>query len=301
MLTPQDVVRIAHEEGLADHADALVTAVRAGWRLEPAAGAPGRSRVGGAPDLAAGEGWPHNPRGIPMVCLAQIDCSALPAIDPPWGDGPQWAHDGRLVRLFADLMDSPYEPCRALALVCDPDDALSRASVPPIPDPWPAGGPWDDLEADERPRALPETAVALVPFLTAAEVHPALRPELHDPGEPAERYDQWASRLRIDGRPLGEVDMAWAVSHLLGEASSVQDDVRATGAMLAEDEWGEETGLGADPALASEDAWRVLLGLHMGDTLGLDILDDGAYHVLAPVDDLVAGRLDRLVCAVDSG
>lgn len=88
--------------------------------------------------------------------------------------------------------------------------------------------------------------------------------------------------------------------HLLGEACSIQDDVRGYGVMFAEEpSWGAD--FAPDPALADEDAWRVLLALHFDERIDLHIHDGGAIHVLAPVADLAAGRYDRTVCSVASG
>ncbi len=56
-----------------------------------------------------------------------------------------------------------------------------------------------------------------------------------------------------------------------------------------------------DPALATRNAWRVLLALHMDERIGLHIHDGGAFTILAPAADLTRGRYDRLVCSVDSG
>ncbi len=59
---------------------------------------PGRSKMGGAPDLPAAREWPKTPDGVEMAFLAQIHCPELPAglgfpetgtlfffIDPDWG------------------------------------------------------------------------------------------------------------------------------------------------------------------------------------------------------------------------
>ncbi len=59
-------------------------------------------------------------------------------------------------------------------------------------------------------------------------------------------------------------------------------------------------GVAYDRAVADRSAWQVLLALHVGETLGLEIHDGGAFHVLAPSADLAAGRLDRLVADVGS-
>jgi len=306
MLTAADVARVAEEEGLGAHAEELLGCVRAGWRIVPAGDGPasGRSRVGGSPDLTADEQWPRNGRGIPLAFVAQIDCGALPPIDPRWaGTVASWRHEGQLVRLFTDAADN-WEFGAARALTCASSAELTRTSAPALPEPFPPGGPNEGLEDQERARyyVLPETAIRLEPFLTAPETHPRLAPEQFMQDETADRYLQWTYRLRVDGRRNDGSQLLdpWAVSHLLGEATSVQEDVRGIGCMVNREEgWGSELP-GPDPALVDEDAWQVMLGLHTGLALGLEIHDGGSIHLLAPVADLAVGRLDRLLYVFDS-
>lgn len=302
MLTPADVAQIAREEGLEAFADELVAHARPGWRLLPGGeDRPGASKVGGDPDLAEGEIWPLNGRGVPMAFVAQIDASRLPAFDPPWELATPWEHDDQLVRLFADLLDNPVEPGPAVALVTDPAGPLTRTPAPPVPDPYPPGGGWDDYEPRDDLYRLSETIVRLHPFLTAPETHPTLHPELHVYGDNADRYDQWAGRLRVDGA-TGGPPYPYAVQHVLGEPSSIQDDVRSTGVIFNEADgyWAAVSGYPPDPALTTEDAWAALLALHMDQAFGLEIHDDGAIHILAPTTELAAGRLERLLCSIDS-
>jgi hypothetical protein len=248
--------------------------------------------------------WPLNSRGVPMAFVAQIDASVLPAFDPPWELATSWRHDGALFRFFADLLDNPIEPGPAVALVADPDAPLTRTPAPPVPDPFPPGGRWDDYEPRDDLYLLPETIVRLHPFLTAPETHPTLYPglDIYDDNPDADRYLEWAGRLRVDGATDGP-PYPDQVQHVLGEPSSVQDDVRVTGAIFNDPEGScaAVAGYSPDPVLASEDAWAVLLGLHMDHTFGLHIHDGGAIHILAPVTELAAGQLDRLVCSIDSG
>jgi hypothetical protein len=305
MLSRADVAEIAREEGLDAFADELSACARPGWWLLPGGeDRPGASKVGGDPDFGEGEWWPLNRRGIPMAFVAQIDAARLPSFDPPWELATPWKHDGRLFRFFADLLDNPVEPGPAVALVTDPASPLTRTPAPPVPEPFPPGGEWDDYEPRDALYCLPETVVRLHPFLTAPETHPTLHPEFHNYGRDpdARRYEQWAGRLRVDGA-TDRQPYPWEVQHLLGEPSSIQDDVRSTGVMFNGPDgfWAAVAGYPPDPALTSEDAWAVVLGLHMDQDFGLDIHDDGAIHILAPVTELAAGRLDRLVCSIDSG
>lgn len=303
MLSDHDVARLARDEGLGDYAEDLVSRLRAGWRLDAAGVGP--ARVGGEPDLAPDEVWPLNERGVPMVFLAQVDCSSLPPIEPPWDRASaDWAHGGGLLRLFADFMDNPFEGEAAIAVSCDPAGPLARRPAPGVPDPWPPGGPEDDLEAGERFHVLPETTVACVPFLTVPETHPSLHAEFDQFDEQADRYEQFRYRLRVDGARIDESSELepWSVSHLLGEAQSIQHDVRLAGAgTYGYEEFARHSGVAYDETLADTGAWQVLLALHMDETLRLEILDGGAMHVLAPSVDLAEGRFDRLVADIDSG
>jgi hypothetical protein len=316
-MTRTEVLQLVEAEGLGAYAEDLVARVRPGWRLDldldESGSRPAASKIGGHPDLGDGEVWPRNARGIPMTFLAQIDSSSLPQLDPAWPDPHPWAHGGELIRVFADLLDNPTELGPAIVLAYRPSGLLTRTEAPPIPDPWPRGGPWDVCEAEDRFHVLPEAAVRPHPFLSAPETHPILKPQQWDYSPLADRYESFAARLRVDGgdthpgMKLLELDdpprlppTAYEVHHLLGEACSIQDDVRGYGVMLAEEPaWGAD--FARDPALADEDAWRVLLALHFDERIDLHIHDSGAFHVLAPVTDLAAGRYDRTICAVDSG
>lgn len=318
MLTRAQVIALAEQHGLGRHAARLADAVRAGYRLDPEPGrlpASRESKIGGHPDLAAGEDWPHNSRGIAMTFVVQIDCSTL---QPPdgWEDPRPWGDDGPLLRVFADLLDNPNEPGLAVALACDPRAPLTRTPAPALPDPFPDGGEGDDLEPEDRFRVFPEARVTLEPFLTAPEIDPELKPEMHDFSDPADRYYQWSNDVRaghthpedaseprsdedID-RLLGNLDPPpWDLHHLLGEPASIQDDVLEFGAAIYRGDWGMPVT--PDSALADRDAWRALVALHMDERIGLHIHDGGAFTILAPAADLARGRYDRLVCSVDSG
>jgi hypothetical protein len=223
--------------GLGELADELIVTVRPAWRLEPADGST-TGRVGGGADLASSESWPHSRAGVPLVFLAQVDCSALPSPEP-WADLNPWAHGGQLLRVFADLIDPDYGPSTAVGLACSPDSELRRVQRPPAPDPLPRRlvleeDRLDDSEIDDRFHDIDPTAVALVPFLTAPERHPVLFPGAFALDERVERYERWALRLRVDGAAL-DYELRrrpWEVSHLLGEAVSVQDDPRYHAALV---------------------------------------------------------------------
>ncbi len=121
----------------------------------------------------------------------------------------------------------------------------------------------------------------------------------------ADRYYAWANRLRLDGRDYNAGSytgrMPFEVHHFLGEASSVQSDVRFDGAALFENaKIAAFLGYQPDAQLAHPGAWQTLLSLHNDDSFGLEILDVGAYTVLVPTVDLRAGTFHRTVCAIQS-
>lgn len=299
MLSPADVVEIAHEEGLGDYAQQLATIVQPAWRLTRGGDdRPGVTKVGGDPDLAPNEDWPLNRRGVPMAFVAQINCSELPEFDPPWRPTTEWRHGNLLVRLFAYLLDNPVGPGPATALQTDAAGPLTPRPAPTVPDPFPPGGLGDGFEPRDVLYRLPETFASLQPFLTAPEIHADLHPETvnYEAAKRADQYEEWAARLRVDGRN------DWAhehpsVAHLLGTPTSIQDDVRYAGPMFHTNSyWSRVSGVPPDPTLATVDAWQVLLGLHSGDPFGLGIHDGGALHFLVPKQDLATGRLDRMFC-----
>ena len=108
----------------------MLAAIRPGYWLVP--GHAPRTRIGGLPDLAPGEQWPHGDDGIPYTFVAQIDCSALPPIASEF-PLPEWGHGNALVRIFAALDARVPEPGPAVALACPAGAPVARAELPPGP------------------------------------------------------------------------------------------------------------------------------------------------------------------------
>src|SRR4051794_21596560 len=96
-LTREEVVALIGQRGLDEHRDAILAAVRPGYRLQP--GADGPHRIGGPPDLAPGEQWPVDADGVPFTFVAQFECSRLPLLTGEFLS-PAWPHGGQLIRLF---------------------------------------------------------------------------------------------------------------------------------------------------------------------------------------------------------
>lgn len=307
MLSRAEVVALARDCGLGEWAERVADTARPGWRLEPDLDGrpeiPGVTKIGGGADLAPGEEWPTGLRGIPMALLAQINTAKLPSVDP-WTHVLDWQPDGRLLRIFADVVASSYEPGRVAVLVTAPDVTLRRTTPPPLPDPLPPPGPYEP-DVDEDFTILPEAVVRPVPFLSAPEVHPVLHPDVHlygRGGPLSGPYSLWRSRLRLEGRETDEHGRNWWDIHtLLGQPSSIQDDVRYAGPFCLESErWSRRVGVAPDPALMDRDAWRVLLDLRADERIDLAIFDGGAFTVIAPVADLAQGRNDRAICHPES-
>ena len=153
LLGRAEVLRLIARHDLSEHRERVLAAIRPGYWLVP--GNAARTRIGGLPDLAPGEAWPHGDDGTPYTFVAQIDCSALPPMVSAFA-GPAWGHGGALVRIFAALDGRVPEPGPAIALACAADAPVARAELPP----------WPDLD-DDSLRRLHELPVRLVPFLSA--------------------------------------------------------------------------------------------------------------------------------------
>jgi hypothetical protein len=290
MLSKAQVAQLARDCLLPRWAEDLVSTVSLGWSLALTKGATvelGASKIGGLADLAPHETWPMNDHGIPMTLMAQLDLSRLEPPTQDWGmEDASWSPPQGLMRIFADLLDSPVDMCRASVLVCPSDASLRRAVFPPLPDLWPV----NDLQ-QEGPRAFPGIPVTLSPFLSAPETYRGIRSHVWDrnSGTPQD-YQRWLDQLRV-GPDGVEVKQA-----LLGHPRSLQDDIRLAASL----NFKEFAGPDAEPGLANVDAWRPLLSLFDDDDYGLEIADGGAYVVLAPARDLLEGRYDRLVCVPES-
>ena len=274
LLTRVEVERLIDARDLGQHRDAVLAAIRPGYWLDP--GEPDSPhRIGGLPDLAPGERWPHDERGFPFTFVAQIDCSALPSIVSEF-PLPEWNHDGALLRIFAALDARIPEPGPAIALSCPPGTTLARAELPPRPDPLPPDL-WEP--EDESLRQLDELPVRLVPVLTAQTAW-----YVGIPSEVTHRYEELARRLPVaGGRPR---EAQWQMSQLLGHGENLQGD---------------------DPTTAGEHAlpeipragWGTLLNIP--DHSGMSFGDGGGLAVIIPLVDLAAGRYDRMVTDLSMG
>jgi hypothetical protein len=293
VLGRDQVIALAEEEGLDAWALELVDTVVAGWRLEPRdpVSAPDLTadKIGGQSTFAAGTSWPRNDRGIAMTLLAQINCATLRWPAAPWSEAVRWTPPQGMLQVFADLLDSPWSACRARILQTPVDAALCEIAPPPVPDPWPAGGPDDIAQKEERFDILPEIVVELQPCLTAPERHATLRPFIWSDDPPGDAYERWRRRLMSAG-----ASAAPGLAHLLlGHPTSIQDnvlDVPAANLDLIHVSPGER--------LDRAEEWTVLLTVHSDMERGLDLGGGGAAYVLVPTTDLGRGSYERLICTV---
>lgn len=199
--TRADVEALIAECDLEIHCERLLASIRPAYRIDTAHESP--HRIGGLPDFAPGESWPHDDRGFPYTLIAQIDASQLPSLTgafPP----PEWRHDGALLRIFAAI-DARVEDIPALVLACPPDAPLSRATaVPPRPDPLPEDV-WEP--DDESLRELEAVPIHLTPALT---VMTAWAAGLSDAD--SDDYAEFSQRLLHGGRPRGEEE-SWGTTN----------------------------------------------------------------------------------------
>lgn len=94
--------------------------------------------------------WPRKRRGVPLTYLAEILTERLPPIPAPWGRRLDWSHGGRVIRVFANVLDNSYEPTVAMVLDAGADASLELTPHPEISDPLPAGGPWEGRGLEDR-------------------------------------------------------------------------------------------------------------------------------------------------------
>lgn len=269
----------------ASRVDDAVRGVHPAFRLESDASGP--MRIGGPAPLAAGERWPLNARGIPMTFLALIPAGSLPRVPEPWAVDVAWHHGDGVLRVFADLVASPYEGGPASILPAPRDADLTDTDPPPLPDPWPVDeatlgheGNWDDLEPDERIREFEATPVRAVVGLVADQV--AFWSGDHDRLDPdADAYERfalavWDRFMGPYGGPMGPT--GYGPAKILGAPWLVQDDPRYEADVFSV-EGTERTD------------WTVLLELH---------IDGSALYVCVLNSGLADGTYEPAFCSVQS-
>lgn len=269
--------RLASEHVPDERVDDALRGVEPAWRLEtdPA----GEIRIGGPAALGPDEQWPRNARGIPLTFLALVPTVSLPLIPEPWHERVRWPHQRDVLRVFGDLVASPYEGGPVLILPAKHGAVLVDTEPPPLPDPWPVDeatfgreGNWDDLDPDERIREFPATQVTAVVGLVADEN--AFWTEDHDHLDPdADGYESFAQVVWstfMEAYPGQAGPTGYGPAKIFGAPWLVQDDPRY------------EADVSGYQGTQRTD-WTVLLELHIdGSAIYICVLTaalaDGTYE-----------------------
>ena len=276
MLTDDEIRAVASDVGLGVVVEHLIAALLPAYRLDPSLD--GTHRIGGEPDLVAGETWPRNRRGVELTFIAQFDVGQIPALPGGPAEVEAWRATPSFVRLFADLYDHPFEADVLTALVADPLATRIRAAVPT------RGVPATDAEFAIA--TFREQTVDAVPCWCLDVEHPAVRE--------AEAIDDVGA---IENAPLLELShrlhagrslqAGWHVlPQLLGLPDPVQDDPRYGAAAYH-----------ADASLRDRSAWTLLFQF---DDSFASYGDGGGFFVVIPRVDLAAGRYDRAIAESQS-
>jgi Domain of unknown function (DUF1963) len=276
LLTHDEIRALASDLGLGVVVEGLIAALVPAYRLEPSPD--GAHRIGGEPDMVAGDTWPRNARGTEFTFIAQFDIGEIPALPGSPAEVESWRATPTFVRLFADLYDHPFDPNELTALMADPMVTRSRAAMPT------RGAPATDREFAIA--AFREKTVDAVPCWCLDVEHPAVREAdaIDDVGAIENAPLLELSHRLHAGRSLHD---GWHVlPQLLGLPDPVQDDPRYGAAAYH-----------ADASLRDRDAWTLLLQF---DDSFASYGDGGGFFVVIPRVDLAAGRYDRAVAASQS-
>jgi hypothetical protein len=163
---------------------------RAAWRplFQAESALPGGSRFGGCPLLNPGETWPKNPGGKPLLFLAQLELSSLPA--PHKGEG--------LFQFFIDeSLPNGHKPGFSWLRVFSPLAKATVATPPPGARVFPVCAVRGWEEQDDVP-SLP-TLYRLFPALREADeaTDDALRDEFRSlAGEKVGGWPHWIQNDR---------------------------------------------------------------------------------------------------------
>jgi Domain of unknown function (DUF1963) len=276
VLTHDEIRAVGSDLGLGVVVEGLIAALVPAYRLEPSPD--GAHRIGGEPDLVAGETWPRNERGAELTFIAQFDVGQIPVLPGGSTEVEAWCASPSFVRLFADLYDHPFEANAITALGANPLATRTRAATPI------RGVPATDPQFAIA--AFREQTVDALPCWCLDVEHPAVFE--------AEAIDDVGA---IENAPLLELSHrlhagrslsgGWHVlPQLLGLPAPVQDDPRYGAAAYH-----------VDASLRDRTAWTLLL--QFDDTFA-SYGDGGGFFVVIPRADLAAGRYDRAVAESQS-
>ena len=266
---PSDDLRAGLERaGFGEVAGRAVAAARPTLRVERTPlraqpRAPGRSHLGGLPDLPASEPWPQC-GGQAQSFLGQFRLRDLPA------EGRALRRHGGLLLLFAHVEFEEGETEFGLDAGRCATVLHARARVP--------------LARRARPRGattlrVRPARVRFVPTLDIPDVsldHNRLAPPLQDIVLPQQRAFAWAdARLALQGRGRDPDH------RLLGYVDSPNG----------------ESGRCWWNTRRRRNAWHHLFSMGYDERLRFEFADAGALHLVIAPGDLRAGRFSR-VCAI---
>ena len=262
------LARISEYE-LDDHAEAILAVARPELRLEldgelaPDA-PPGRSRIGGDPDLPEGVPWPVH-EGHRFSFMAQLDLASL-GIPVGW-PLPQV---GTLSVFMGDDEERFEVPHRVLYF--PPGSALTRRAPP------------EDIPcADEAHAGLEVRALRAKPAISLPGYGSALVVGMNLDEDTLDRY------LVLEQKLGGGYGKLLGHDHDVDELPS---QVRARQVLLQDRDF---DWLRAHPAEHDAEAarWAPLIELGSCHDVGLCMWDYYSFLVLIPWEDLAAGRWDR--------
>ncbi|PPU60761.1 hypothetical protein XcodCFBP4690_16910 [Xanthomonas codiaei] len=275
----------------------------------------GISRVGGGPDLAAGQDWPRDASGFYLNFLAQIQLSELP-------ERAEVLPEAGLLGFFTG---SDYSDWRVVFTPSDatlvahalPDDAIDTTEAATRMVVWDSerqrfvangasvGGLSVDTDAHGRLQ-FRRDGQAVMAFASEYEISrsaQALRLErsLSAPLHPA-----------VSGNP--DIDAAAAIDDLAGFALALAEQLKVGDGpqhqmfgVCGIDEWQSIQALAAAHAarqgwtdIAAPDGWFVLLKLASGGGADFSFSDHGDYLFLAHRQDAAKGEFSRIYALVES-
>jgi hypothetical protein len=251
-------------------ADWLATKARAAARLEPRRRSPeagvAASKIGGLPDLSPRREWPSGEHG-PMTFCGQVATAGvefLRGVD-------SWQPSRGLLLFFADK---------------DPDGDNVEAGAVLF-----EGGP---VERRPAPGALhahsrfDEAPVDAVPVLSPPSIDLIANGDdgLDYEGDEFELWERFTNALAL---PDGMQEPA---HQFFGEPLSLESDALENGS------W--QLGLQATEPMQDRDLVRLLAQFTTDQELNIDMADGGVICFVIGLDDLQAGRYDRVAVRIDS-
>jgi uncharacterized protein YwqG len=278
-MTNDQIRKAAVDAGLAARADAIVAATLPSIRLHPTpATGPlpeGTSRLGGTPDLAAGQTWP-SVDGRPLAFIAQFDLASL--------RGLQASRELPEVGLLSFFYDANGEHWGF-----DPKDAGHFAVL------YAPGGPVRRVEA---PRGLPREFLFVPCDLTAHESLTVPPPDstafaglMLSPDE-REKYFSMIDALE-EQKSFDAEEQSW----LLGHPDQIQGDMQEECALVTGGVYCGDGTYMTDPRhrmLARRaPEWRLLLQVGSEEAAGMMWGDLGNLYYWISGPDLAAVRFDK--------